>query len=107
MTRILMTVLLLLLPVGTAAQAVAVRSGAHEGFTRLVLDMPRRVDWRLEPRDGGASISFAGPPLSLDLDGVFERISRDRLRAVSVVDGRLELEFACACETRAFWHGAR
>jgi len=107
MTRILMTVLLLLLPVCAAAQAVVVRSGAHEGFTRLVLDMPARVEWQLEPRDGGASVRFAGPPLALDLDGVFERISRDRLRVASVVDGRLELEFACACETHAFWHGAR
>src|SRR6056297_456166 len=107
MTRILMTVLLLLLPVWAAAQAVVVRAGAHEGFARLVLDMPARVEWQLEPRDGGASVRFAGPPLALDLDGVFERISRDRLRVASVVDGRLELEFACACETHAFWHGAR
>ncbi|MEQ8900958.1 MAG: hypothetical protein RID11_10190 [Roseovarius sp.] len=107
MIRILLAVLMLLLPVCATAQAVVVRSGAHEGFTRLVLDMPARIDWRLVPHDGGASISFAGPPLALDLDAVFERISRDRLRAASVVDGRLELEFACACEMRAFWHGAR
>ena len=107
MTRILVTALMLLLPVCAAAQTVVVRSGAHDGFTRLVLDMPDRIDWRLVPRKGGASVSFAGPPLSLDLDRVFERISRDRLRAASVVDGRLELEFACACETRSFWHGAR
>ena len=107
MTRILLTAFMLLLPVCAAAQTVVVRSGAHDGFTRLVLDMPARIDWRLVPREGGASVSFAGPPLSLDLDRVFERISRDRLRAVSVVDGRLELEFACACEMRSFWHGAR
>jgi hypothetical protein len=107
MIRLLVTLLALLLPAMAMAQTVPVRSGAHAEFTRLVLDMPRRIAWRLQERKSGAALIFDAPGLDFDLDAVFERIGRERVRAVSSAPGRLEIEFACACELSAFWHGAR
>lgn len=88
-----------------ASQTVPVRSGAHDGFDRLVLDMPTRTPWRIERRSDGASVIFDSAGIRFDLGAVFERIGRQRLRAISAsADGRLDLEFACACEIEPFWH---
>ena len=88
-----------------AAQTVPVRSGAHDGFDRLVLDMPARTPWRIERRADGASVILDGVEPRFDLGAVFERIDRRRLRSISAPGaGRLDLAFACACETEAFWH---
>jgi hypothetical protein len=91
---------------GAAAQTVPVRSGAHDGFDRLVIDLPARTPWQIEPRETGVSVIFDGTGLRFDLGAVFDRIGRQRLRAISAPgEGRLELEFACACEVSPFWHG--
>ncbi|WP_104019735.1 hypothetical protein [Roseovarius nitratireducens] len=89
-----------------AAQAVAVRSGAHDGFDRLVLDMPGRRSWHVVTRENGASVIFDGAALRFELGAVFDRIGRQRLRAISVPagGGRLDLAFACACRIESFWH---
>jgi len=111
MIRLLLPLLALLLPAMATAQTVPVRSGAHAEFTRLVLDMPRRVTWRVQTRETGASVIFEtsddAPDLDFELDSVFDRIGRERVRAVAAGPGRLEIDFACACDLRAFWHGAR
>ena len=89
-----------------AAQTVPVRSGAHDGFDRLVLDMPGRRPWRVVHRADGASVIFDGAPLRFDLGAVFDRIGRQRLRAISAPGGgrRLDLGFACDCRIAPFWH---
>ncbi len=90
---------------GAAAQTVPVRSGAHDGFDRLVIDLPARTPWKIEPREAGVSVIFDNAGLRFDLGAVFDRIDRKRLSAISAPgDGRLELEFACACEVAPFWH---
>lgn len=88
------------------AQTVPVRSGAHDGFDRLVLDMPGRRSWRVVPRESGASVIFESAGLRFDLGAVFDRIGRQRLRAISASgDGvRLDLAFACDCRIAPFWH---
>lgn len=88
------------------AQTVQVRSGAHDGFDRLVLDMPERRSWRVVPGEDGASVIFEGAALRFDLGAVFERIGRQRLRTISVHEGgrRLDLAFACDCMIAPFWH---
>ena len=110
MIRLLVTLpalLALLLPAVAAAQTVPVRSGAHAAFTRLVLDMPRRIAWRVQERETGATLIFDSPGLDFDLDAVFERIGHGRVRAVSSTPGRLQIDFACVCDLSVFWHGAR
>ena len=89
-----------------AAQTVAVRSGVHDGFDRLVLDMPGRRPWHVVTRENGASVIFDGAALRFELGAVFDRIGRQRLRAISssAGGGRLDLAFACACRIESFWH---
>jgi len=47
--------------------------------------------------------------LRFDLSGAFDRIGRDRLRALAAPEGqgRLLLDLGCDCALRPFWHGAR
>ncbi|MFB9148543.1 hypothetical protein [Roseovarius ramblicola] len=89
-----------------AAQTVSVRSGAHDGFDRLVFDMPGRRPWRVVPRADGASVIFDGNGPRFDFGAVFERIDRQRLRAISAPDGggQVDLVFDCDCRIAPFWH---
>lgn len=41
------------------AQDVVVRSGEHDGFTRLVFDVPPDTRWMLAQRKNGASLTIA------------------------------------------------
>lgn len=68
---------------GTAgAQSIAVRSGEHEGFTRLVLTLPRSSEWRLSRTDDGYALSLAEKGMRFDLSDVFRLIPRSRLAAI-------------------------
>jgi hypothetical protein len=89
------------------AQSVTVRSGAHEGFDRLVIDLPRRLDYRIEEHSAGATLVFDVPTLRFDVTAVFARIARNRLRALVAPEGqgRLRLDLICDCPLRPFWHG--
>ena len=58
------------------AQNVVVRSGEHEGFTRLVLDFPARLDWQDQTREDGITITFPGDRPTFDLSRVFDRLTQ-------------------------------
>lgn len=107
MIRALLIVLVLSLAAPAIAQTVPVRSGAHDGFDRLVIDLPRRLGYRIEPRQGGAVLVFDTQDLRFDLSTVFTRIDRARLGALAAPGGqtRLRLDLACDCALRSFWHG--
>lgn len=87
-----------------SAQTVVVRSGEHATFTRLVLDLPYRAEWQMESNPGGVRIVFPGSDVVFDITRVFDRIGRNRLRAIDPAPGQLELDFACDCDLTAFWH---
>lgn len=93
--------LLCLRPQFAAAQQVTLRSGEHGGFTRLVLDLPAGVDWRVAPAPGGGSyrVELDQGGFEVDTGDVFRRIGRERLAAVTRLPGGLgvELELACDC----------
>jgi hypothetical protein len=105
--RIAMTALSCLFVQNAAAQTVQIRSGDHDSFTRLVMTLPSRPQWRIESAARRASLIFAQPGLVFDAGRVFERITRDRLAAISLPAGqaRLELELGCDCGLSAFWDG--
>lgn len=88
------------------AQNVVVRSGEHEGFTRLVLDFPARRDWQGQAREDGITITFSGQSPAFDLSRAFDRLTQGRLAGIDAPDGsgQLDLTFGCACTTRTFWH---
>ena len=59
MKQLLWGIFLILLPSLIFAQTVKVRGGEHEGFTRLVLDLPRQVPWVVE--GGCLTSALMGP----------------------------------------------
>jgi len=89
------------------AQVVPVRSGEHEGFSRLVLDLPSRVAWVLEDMADGRILRIDRKGLRYDTSTVFQRITSDRLANVeqAVGDSGLNLKLACLCDVDVFWHG--
>ncbi len=97
---------------GTIAPAqttapVMVRSGDHDGFSRLVLDLPRRVEWTLSKRGSERVLGLAGSGWAFDTDSVFERMQGDRISALETAEGGngLRIGVGCACEIDVFWHG--
>ncbi|WP_101067134.1 coiled-coil domain-containing protein [Roseovarius salinarum] len=89
------------------AQTVTVRSGEHERFSRLVFDLPSRMDWQLSPTGDGRELSLARQDLVFDTSEVFSRIPRTRLSGLSVdaETGTIQLSLACDCTVNGFWYG--
>ena len=83
-----------------AAQTVAVRSGEHETFSRLVLTLPAGAGWSTERTDEGYRVVVEGRVSAFDITQVFERIPRDRITAVAPVAGETALDIAVACDCR-------
>jgi len=101
--KFLVLALLICLGATAAAQTVTFRSGNHETFARLVIDIPRGRSWSLG-RIGADYALDLGPGLAFDPDGAFARIPRDRLRDIEIDEdaGRLILRIACRCHASAF-----
>lgn len=102
--RLLLPLLLMTFGAGPAfAQAIPVRAGEHEDFTRLVLRVPEDGTWALVPAPGG--FELRGPPGTVfETDEVFGRIPRNRIAALEARgDGRLGIAVACDCHGKAFW----
>ncbi len=98
------------LPGAVYAQTIEVRSGEHDGFTRLVLDLPAGVGWQGEvaaERSYRVELDKAG--FEFDLEGVFRRIGDERLSEVTALDGGkgLELRLVCDCLVDASQHDGR
>ena len=88
------------------AESVEVRSGRHDGFTRLILELPERVDFKITNEAEEAHISFADQTLTFDTSPVFRRIGRERIADIGPGDrpASLRIEFGCDCEVTSFWH---
>ena len=106
MRRLMLTLGALLWASITSAQVVQVRSGQHDDFTRLIVELPKRLDVQIKNDDGAATIRFPNQDLTFDTTPVFRRISRDRIADVSSDADRqtLRVEFGCNCEVSSFWH---
>lgn len=93
--------LAVLMPQMAFAQAVQVRSGDHAGFARLVVYLPKNVEFSVENNAGETRI-ITSPVLDFDTSGVYDRIGRDRLSSVSQLPdgGGLRLAYICECEVR-------
>lgn len=87
-----------------AAQTITVKSGEHEGFSRLVLTFDAEAAWRFGRTPDGYELRLAGPRRAYDLSSVFDKIRRDRLAAIFAdpATGTLRLRVACTCHALAF-----
>ncbi|WP_298968638.1 hypothetical protein [uncultured Roseobacter sp.] len=84
------------------ANPITVRSGDHDGFTRLVMQLPTGVEWDVSGVPGKQTISLSGHNSGFDLSRVFDVIPRDRLTNVVQYPARLELELSCDCRVNSF-----
>ncbi|MEP4249912.1 tetratricopeptide repeat protein [Tateyamaria sp.] len=89
------------------AQQISVRSGAHEGFTRLVLDAPEGTAWKSEPLSTGARLVLNGHTGGFDISAVFDRIDRTFVSEVTANDSSISVEFSCQCIANTFAAGTR
>ncbi len=99
--RQILVLFILLCPLGLEAQEIAVRSGEHGTFTRLVFDMPGGADWSVESTAEGAAISI-DPAVGFDTGAAFSRITRERISRLRSEGGVLIAEFACDCIADSF-----
>lgn len=85
------------------AQVVTVRSGQHDGFSRLVLTFPEPAGWDLGRTLDGYGFRARKPGWRYDISTVFDLIPRDRLAALWVDpdSGVLRLGIGCACHAVA------
>ena len=82
----------------TAQGLAVVQSGEHLAFSRLVFPASGRIEWSVSAPDQGTStIKFTDSSLRFDLSRVFDKIPRDRLRAISSDGPELTLSLDCNC----------
>lgn len=89
---------------GATAGPVAVSSGEHPGFTRLVFDYGSTVNWQFGRSADGYEMRVDGLQPAYDLRGVFHPIGTTRLAAIwpDPATGDLHIGIACACHAIPF-----
>ncbi|MCV2879782.1 hypothetical protein OE699_13100 [Sedimentimonas flavescens] len=96
MIRTALIVLVLALAAPALAEPVAVRSGEHEGFTRLVFPLPSGMGWGLDHADGVYTLRPDGPVDGYDLSAVFRLIPRTRVTEVAALPGKSDVSISVA-----------
>lgn len=101
--RLLAFVLFLLASPAMALQ-VAVRSGEHDGFSRLVFLTPSKTKWSLTETGNDFRINFERQDLTFDLTNVFRYIPKDRIKSVSETDAgsSVMIEAGADIQAKAF-----
>jgi hypothetical protein len=97
--------LILLLAAGVArAETVAVASGEHDGFSRIVLDLAEPTRWQVGRTADGYEVRLERDDVRFDLREVFRMIPRTRLAAIwaDPQTGDLRLGIGCACYAMPF-----
>lgn len=94
--------LLLFAPSSLFADAIVVRSGEHEDFTRLVMRLPDRVNWQIETTGNRSRLSLEGFDQGFDLTSAFSIIPRTRLQALVARQSELDFQLGCECSVTAF-----
>lgn len=105
MKRLLLILAVALSAAGPAQPETAVvRSGSHQGFTRLVITLASPSGWRLGRSGGGYELRLKRRDVTFDLGRAFDRIARQRLSELAPLGGggRLRLVLSCACYVKAF-----
>ena len=104
MIRIFAFLVLLCIPSLGFAQRVIVRSGEHADFSRLAFEFSGQVDWEMGRVEHGYEIRLDGVSVEIDISEAFHRISRDRIKNLSISDDnkRITLDLGCECHADAF-----
>lgn len=90
-----------------AAEVLRVRTGEHDGFTRLVIDGAAAHPWTLIRRAGGYELRLEHKETTYDTSRAFAVITRKRLAdLVSEETGALHIKLDCDCHAKAFVTGS-
>lgn len=102
--RILFAVIMICFPMMVVAERVTVRSGEHADFSRLAFEFSGPVDWELGRAEHGYEIRLKGIGTAIDVSDVYRRISRDRIKSLTVSEDnmRITLDLGCECHADAF-----
>lgn len=97
---------MLLLPVLAFAETVAVVSGEHDGYTRLVFAISPDREWNLAIGQKSATLVFPVQNLEFEDDEVFSRIPKTRLISTHAEQGedtaKYTMTLGCDCKVGAF-----
>ncbi|MEM9434369.1 MAG: hypothetical protein AAGA12_10635 [Pseudomonadota bacterium] len=86
------------------AEPIAIRSGEHPGFSRLVLTVPPEANWQVSESETGYVFDIPGWSEGFDTSAVFDFVPRRRLRELSSEPSRLNLQLDCDCLVIATRH---
>ncbi len=96
--RLWLALALVLCGAGTKADTIAVRSGEHPGFSRLVVYFSPDTDWSAALEGDRVVLSYASEdPLFFDVSPVFERIPRTRLLGIEERPAQRQVVFRLGC----------
>lgn len=91
--------------VGAVAAPMMVRSGDHDGFTRVTISPVSRMTWEFRHDGTNFSLRLSEPDGNFDLTRVFARISKSRLNSISATDNVLRMKLSCECDVDVFRAG--
>lgn len=96
------------LPEVAFGQTVKVRSGEHNGFTRIALDLPGRVPWQVVEGDT-LQLKLEGLAPNFEVSSVMAKLNAGRVINVRQSDtgAALEIVTNCDCETRTYFASSR
>lgn len=80
------------------AQTMVLRSGEHDGFTRLVANLPQDVKWNLDIEGATLQLRFNETFPTIDISSVFQRISRNRISQIQKRSDNLGIDIFLACD---------
>lgn len=83
--------------VSPAAAAILVKSGEHEGFSRLVVYFEPGQIWSLDETATGYRLEAPGIEDGFDISDVFEMIPRDRISSLAAGSDILVVGLGCRC----------
>ncbi len=86
------------------AANLSIDTGEHEGFTRLVVALPNPESaWSLSGAGRSRTLSINGEKNSFDFESAFNKITRNRLKALRTdEDAQLVLELNCDCRLASY-----
>jgi hypothetical protein len=96
---------LTLFSVSTAAGSpIKIRSGDHPSFTRITIELPLGLEWKVEPGERRIHLTFSDEKVKIDLRSAFQRIARRRISSIeeSSKGNALVISLGCNCGYRVF-----
>ncbi|WP_299592111.1 hypothetical protein [uncultured Tateyamaria sp.] len=84
---------------------IPVRSGAHENFVRIVLDIPKSKKWTLDQNTSGTTVTMENHGDGFDTSRVFNRIDRTYVSAITANSTSLSVKYGCKCNANIFQSG--